>query len=160
MDLAGDTVATTCGPSLSPDDSTISLSPTASHSATRIEEVSTVTDITESDDVETCRKFVEHTCKCNLVKPSGSPCSSLFPLEEYIEIRAHANFLEHNQLDFVLTGFIECTALIKDDIIDGRHHNPAKKRKRVTMKYRHHGLDVCKKRFCFYTPMGKIDSPM
>ena len=147
-DLADDTIATTSGLSLSPNDSTISLSPTASHSATCIEEVSIVTNITESDDVETCSK-------CNLVIPSGSPCSSLFPLEEYIETRAHANFLEHDQLDFVLMGFIECNVLIKDGIIDGCHHNPAKKRKQVTMKYRHHGLDVCKKTFLFLHSIEK-----
>ena len=48
-------------------------------------EVSTVHDITESRDVQKSRLFVLHTCGCKLVKPDSSPCSSLFPVEEYVQ---------------------------------------------------------------------------
>ena len=54
-----------------------------------------------------------------------------------------------------LMGFIESSALIQDSIIDGRHSNPTKKRKRITMKYKHHGIDVCQKTFLFLHSVGK-----
>ena len=114
----------------------------------------TPSDITVSHDVQKCKKFVEHTCKCNLVEPDGSPCSSQFPVEHYIETRAQASFLTHDELDLVLLGYIESAALLTTTIIDGRHINPAT-RNRVTMKYKHRGLTICRKTFLFLHGVGK-----
>ena len=55
-------------------------------------EPSIPSNITESRDIAKCRKYVERTYKCDLVEPDGSPCSTLFPIEHYIQTRAQANF--------------------------------------------------------------------
>ena len=89
-----------------------------------------------------------------MVEPEGTPCSSQFPVEHYIEARAQASFLTHDKLDLVLLGYIESAALLTSTIIDGRHANTAE-RNRVTTKYKHHGLNVCKKTFLFLHAVSK-----
>ena len=134
--LTANVMALPPGPSTSPDDGSVShpSSPNTQSTTTHLspvvvrnEGISTVGNITEPKDVQNCRKFVQRACKCNLVKPNGSPCSRLLALEEYIQTRAQSSFLDHDELDFTLMGFIECSALMQDDIINGRHSNPEKK---------------------------------
>ena len=117
-------------------------------------EPSIPSNITESRDVAKCRKYVERTCKCDLVEPDGSPCSTLFPIEHYIQTRAQANFLTHDELDLVLLGQIESAVLLTPTVIDGRHSNTTE-RSRVTMKYKHHGMTICRKTFLFLHAVGK-----
>jgi len=117
-------------------------------------ELSTPRNITESRDVAKCRKFVKHTCKCALLEPDGSPCSILFSVEHYIESHAQGEFLTHDELDVVLMGYIESAALPTPTVTDGRHINPAK-RSRVTMKYKHHGVTICRKNLLFLHGVSK-----
>ena len=84
----------------------------------------TSSDMTASHYVQKCKKFVERTCKCNLAKPDGSPCSNQFPVEHYVQTRVQANFLTRDELDLVILGYIQSAALLTT-IIDGRHTNPA-----------------------------------
>ena len=43
----------------------------------------------------------------------------------------------------MLMGFVSSAMLDSEVVKDGRHQNSAKRR-RVTMGYKHHGLDVCR----------------
>ena len=109
-------------------------------------------DMTVSPDVEVCRQFCSNTCGCN--RANGNPCSTLFTLEHYIEMRAQCSLLTHDELDLVLMGFLSSAILDSDEVKDGRHQKPAK-RKRLTISYTHHGVDVCKKTFLFLYGIGK-----
>ena len=53
-------------------------------------------------DVEKCKMFVERICGCSLA--NGSPCSSLFSVDDYVSHRSQASLLTHNELDLVLIG--------------------------------------------------------
>ena len=114
----------------------------------------TPSDMTASHDVQKCKKFVERTCKCNLAEPDGSPCSNQFPVEHYVQTRAQANFLTRDELNLVILGYIQSAALLTTTIIDDRHANPAA-RNRVTMKYKHRGVSICRKTFLFLHGVGK-----
>ena len=94
--------------------------------------------MTESPDIELCRQFNSNTCGCN--KANGNPCSTLFTLDYYIELRAQCSLLTHDELDLVLMGFLSSTMLDSDNVKDGRHQKPAKRR-RLTISYMHHGVD-------------------
>ena len=83
-----------------------------------------------SPDAPVCEKFTEDTCGCT--KADGKPCSTLFSLEHYIELRAQASFLTHDELDLVLMGSIIST-IMTDDIAWCRH-KPAK-RSRIKQHY-------------------------
>lgn len=93
-----------------------------------------------------------HTCGCD--KDQGNPCSKQFPLEHYIERRAQCSFLSKDELNLVLMGFVSSAMLDSEVVKNGRHQNPAKRR-RLTMGYKHHGLDVCRKTFLFLHGIGK-----
>ena len=108
--------------------------------------------MTESPDIELCRQFNSNTCGCN--KANGNPCSTLFTLDYYIELCAQCSLLTHDELDLVLMGFLSSTMLDSDNVKDGRHQKPAKRR-RLTISYMHHGVDVCKKTFLFLHGIGK-----
>ena len=109
-------------------------------------------EIPLTPDVNECEQFYQRTCGCN--KDQGNPCSKLFPLQHYIEMRAHCSFLTKGELDLVLMGFISSASLDSEAVKDGRHHNTAK-RKRLTMTYKHHGMEICKKTFLFLHGIGK-----
>ena len=105
----------------------------------------------ESPEIRKCQEFVKNTCGCHLAH--GRPCSDLFSLEHYIQLRAESNFLTR-ELDLTLIGSIMST-MIKDDYVrDGRHKNP-KRRKQITTSYMHHGHEICKKTFTFLHGIGK-----
>ena len=106
----------------------------------------------ESPDIHKCQEFVKNTCDCHLAH--GRPCSDLFSLEHYIQLRAQSSFLTRDELDLTLIGSIMST-MIKDDYVrDGRHKNP-KKRKQITTSYMHHGHEIYKKTFTFLHGIGK-----
>ena len=107
---------------------------------------------TSTPDVIVCEQFYESTCGCD--KDHGKPCSKMFTVEHFIEFRAQCSFLTKDELDLALMGFISSALLNTDVVRDGRHQNPAKRR-RITMKYQHHGLEVCKKTFLFLHGIGK-----
>ena len=46
-----------------------------------------------------CTNFTETTCGCK--KANGKPCSSLFPLDHYLDLRAQSSFLTHDELDLI-----------------------------------------------------------
>ena len=106
----------------------------------------------ESPDVLECKKFVEKTCGCHLA--NGGPCSSLFPLEHYIQLRAQSSFLTRDELDLTLIGSIMCTIIQDEHVRDGRH-KPSKRRKQTSMSYMHHAHEICKKAFTFLHGIGK-----
>ena len=70
-----------------------------------------------------CKKFMESTCGCKKVK--GKPCSSLFPLDHHIDLRAQSSLLTHDELDLTLLVCIMC-AVITDEYIRDGCHKPAK----------------------------------
>ena len=109
-------------------------------------------ELPSTPDVIECEQF--HVCTCGCDKDQGNPCSKQFPLEHYIERRAQCSFLTKDELDLVLMGFISSAILDSEAVIDGRHQNPAKRR-RITMGYKHHGKDVCRKTFLFLHGIGK-----
>lgn len=104
----------------------------------------------QSPDVPVCKKFTEDTCGCT--KADGNPCSTLFSLEHYIELRAQASFLTHDELDLVLMGSIMST-IMTDDVAWCRH-KPTK-RSRIRQHYMHNGHTVCKITFMFLYGVGK-----
>ena len=102
-------------------------------------------------ELHLCKKFIETTCGCK--KANGKPCSSLFPLDHYIDLRAQSSLLTHDELDLVLLGCIMCTVLIDQYIRDGRH-KPVKRR-RTTITFMHHAHEVCKTTFGFLYGVGR-----
>ena len=110
-----------------------------------------VEGMTVTPDIPVCTQFYANTCGCD--KAHGNPCSTLFTLDYIIDMRAQCSLLSHDELDLVLMGFIASAMLDSDGIRDGRHQNTAKRR-RVTMSFKHHGLDVCKKTFLFLHGIG------
>ena len=107
--------------------------------------------MTLTPDIPVSTQFYTKTCGCD--KAQGNPCSTLFTLDYIIEMRAQCSLLSHDELDLVLMGFISSTMLDSDGIRDGRHQNSAKRR-RVTMSFKHHGHNVCKKTFLFLHGIG------
>ena len=63
----------------------------------------------ESPDIRKCQEFVKNTCDCHLAH--GRPCSDLFSLEHYIQLRAQSNFLTRDELDLTLIGSIMSTVI-------------------------------------------------
>ena len=89
---------------------------------------------------------MNNSCGCNLA--DDEPCSGLFSVEHYVNLRARCCLLNKNELDMALIGSIISTVNVRDNIHDGRH-KPAK-RKRITIDFMHEGNKVCKKTFLFY----------
>ena len=106
----------------------------------------------ESPDIQKCQEFVQNTCGCHLAQ--CRPCSNLFSLEHYIQLRAQSSFLTRDELDLTLIGSIMSTLIQDDYVRDGRHKNP-KRRKQMTTLYMHHGYEICKKTFTFLYGIGK-----
>ena len=102
-------------------------------------------------ELKLCREFIQSTCGCK--KAKGQPCSSLFPLDHYIDLRAQSSLLTHDELDLTLLGCIMCTIITDENIRDGRH-KPTKRR-RTSMSFIHHSHEVCKTTFCFLYGVGR-----
>ena len=119
---------------------------------TTLEGATTVTHTEgfHSPDLPVCEKFVQDTCGCT--KADGKPCSSLFSMEHYLELRAQASFLTHDELDLVLMGSIMST-ILTDDVAWCRH-KPAK-RSRIRQLYMHNSHTICKSTFMFLYGVGK-----
>ena len=100
--------------------------------------------------IASVQKFLETTCRCK--KAKGKSCSSLLPLNHYINLRAQSSLLTHYELDLVLLGCIMCTVLINEYIRDG-HHKPVKTR-HATITFMHHANEVCKTTFGFLYGLG------
>ena len=84
----------------------------------------------------------------------GRPCSDLFSLEHYIQLRAQSSFLTRDEFDLTLIGSIMST-VIKDDYVRDSRHKNTKRRKQITTSYMHHGHEICKKTFTFLHDIGK-----
>ena len=112
---------------------------------------SSVTVPLQATELRLCTNFTETTCGCK--KANGKPCSSLFPLDHYIDLRAQSSFLTHDELDLALLGCIMSTVITDEYVRDGRH-KPAKRR-RITTTFTHHAHEVCKTTFCFLYGIGR-----
>ena len=110
-----------------------------------------VEGMTVTPDILVCTQFYTNICGCD--KAQGNPCSTLFTLDYIIDMRAQCSLLSHDELDLVLMGLIASAMLNSDSIRDGRHQNKAKRR-RVTISFKHHGLNICKKTFLFLHGIG------
>ena len=82
-------------------------------------------------DYDLCTKFFEHTCSCK--KNKGKPCSSLFPLEHYVDMRAQAAAMTNQELDLVLLGLIMTTIHDHDETVVRGRHKPAKRKSFITL---------------------------
>ena len=102
-------------------------------------------------ELKLCTDFIQSTCGCK--KAKGKPCSSLFPLDHYIDLRAQSSLLTRDELDLTLLGCIMCTVITDEYIRNGRH-KPTKRR-RTSMSFIHHSHEVCKTTFCFLYGVGR-----
>ena len=108
--------------------------------------------IQQSAELSKCREFVRTTCGCR--RASGNkPCSTLFMEEHYIDLRAQASFLTHEQLDLVILGSIMATVSRDEFRPTYTRHKPAKRQKIVTT-YMHHGHHLCKATYNFLHGVG------
>ena len=109
----------------SPSDNAYDPTTSLTSNVAAAEDGSTHTLSKALSDKELCTAFVQKTCGCT--KANGKPCSTLFPVEHYIQHRTQASLLTRQELDLVLLGSIMTTVLDRDSIVDGRHI-PAKRR--------------------------------
>jgi len=77
-------------------------------------------------DYDLCTKFFECTCSCK--KNKGKPCSSLFPLEHYVDMHAQAAAMTNQELNLVLLGLIMTTIHDHDETVVRGRHKPAKRK--------------------------------
>ena len=81
-------------------------------------------------DHELCVEFYDNTCGCS--KADGKPCSTLFHLDHYEELRAQSYIMKHDELDLALMGSLMTTMHNQEDtVIHSRHKSV--KRQRVTL---------------------------
>lgn len=105
----------------------------------------------QSAELAKCREFIRITCGCT--KANGKPCSTLFTEEHYIDLRAQAAFLTHEQLDLVILGSIMATVSTDEFRPSYCRHKPAKRQK-TTTTYMHHGHHLCKATYNFLHGVG------
>ena len=134
----------------SPSDNAYDPTTSLTSNVVAAEDGSTHTPSKALSDEELCTAFVQKTCGCT--KANGKPCSTLFPVEHYIQHRAQASLLTRQELDLVLLGSIMTTVLDRDSIVDGRHI-PAKRRK-LSSCHMHRGYSVCKSTYAFLYGVG------
>lgn len=103
-------------------------------------------------DHELCVEFYEKTCGC--LKADGKPCSTLFHLEHYEELRAQSFIMTHDELDLVLMGSLMTTVHNQEDTTARSRHKTVK-RQRVTSCFMHHGYSVCMVTFGFLYGVGE-----
>ena len=72
----------------------------------------------ENDEEHKCELFIENTCGCRL--DNGSPCSSLFSLDEYVSHQSQASLLNRNELHLVIIGSV---VSLVNTILTGRVGN-------------------------------------
>ena len=108
----------------------------------------------ESPDMHKCQEFVKNTCGCHLAH--GRPCSDLFSLEHYIQLRAQSSFLTRDELDLTLIGSIMSTVIQDDYVRDGRHKN-TKRRKQTTTSYMPMVMRYVKKHLHFCMALVRTD---
>lgn len=113
----------------------------------------TPSTVMESAQEGLCKQFKQQSCGCRKA-PGKKPCSDLFSIEHYLELRAQCSFLTRDELDLALMGSIMCTVFKDEWVRDGRH-KPTKRRKITTMMYMHEAQEICKKTFCFLYGIGK-----
>ena len=106
---------------------------------------------TIESDYEVCVQFYERTCGCQ--KADGKPCSSLFTLEHFFDMRSQASLMTHQELDLVLLGSLMTTLHDHDTTAARGRHKPAKRTK-VTSHFMHNGYHVCIKTFAFLFGIG------
>lgn len=103
-------------------------------------------------EMDECADFVQRTCGCK--HANGKPCSTLFPLEHYIEMRAQVSLLTHQELDLLLLGSIMTTIENHEETSVRGRHKPIK-RQRITSHYMHQGYHVCTKTYSFLYGIGE-----
>lgn len=135
------------GPSLDSQSSTTATSSQLSNDGT----VTTSSQPTTKTDYDICAEFYERTCRCK--KADGKPCSSLFPLEHYIDMRSQASLMTHQELDLVLLGSLMTTLHDHDTTVARGRHKPAKRTK-ITSHFMHNGYHVCINTFAFLFGIG------
>jgi len=108
-------------------------------------------ELEQSSGVFKCREFVNNTCGCKI--SDGKPCSGLFSLEQYIDLRAQSSFFTHDQLDLVLMGSLMSTV---NDSDKGVGQNSAK-RQRITVNYMHRGYHLCRATYPFYIGLADTE---
>ena len=86
----------------SPSDNTYDPTTSLTSNVAAAEDGSTHTPSKALSNEELCTAFVQKTCGCG--KANGKPCSTLFPVEHYIQHRAQASLLTRQELDLVLLG--------------------------------------------------------
>ena len=103
------------------------------------------------DDTDKCKMFIERTCGCRLA--NGSPCSSLFSVDEYASHHYQASLLTRNELDLVLTGSMMSLVNTQSNTSSGKH-KPTK-RSRTFTNFLHGGQHVCQQTYRFFLGIGK-----
>ena len=112
-------------------------------------------ELEQRAEIDKCTSFVQRTCCCRMA--DGKPCSSVFPVEYYIETRSQASLLTRQQLNLVLLGSVMSTTAVEKDVTRGRH-KPIK-RQRLSTGYMHRGYQLCKTTFNFLYGIGKHRVP-
>ena len=113
--------------------------------------VNTTSQSTIKSDYDICVEFYERTCRCQ--KADGKPCSSLFTLEHYVDMRSQASLMTHQELDLVLLGSLMTTLHDHDTTVARGRHKPAKRTK-ITSHFMHNGYHVCINTFAFLFGIG------
>ena len=111
----------------------------------------TTSQPTTKSDYDICVEFYERTCRCK--KADGKPCSSLFSLEHYVDMRGQASLMTHQELDLVLLGSLMTTLHDHDTTVVRGRHKPAKRTK-ITSHFMHNGYHVCINTFAFLFGIG------
>ena len=109
------------------------------------------TTTTTKTDFDVCVEFYERTCGCK--KADGKPCSSLFTLDHFVDMRAQASLMTHQEFDLVLLGSL-MTTLHDHDTTVARGRHKAAKRTKITSHFMHNGYHVCINTFAFLFGIG------
>ena len=111
----------------------------------------TIHQSTVMSDYEVCVHFYERTCGCQ--KADGKPCSLLFTLEHFVDIRSQASLMTNQELDLVLLGSLMTTLHDHETTVARGRHKPTKRTK-VTSHFMHNGYHVCINTFAFLFGIG------
>ena len=109
-------------------------------------------------DLEEERKtqqFHEQGCGCKLLK--SGPCSSLFSVEHYMNMRANAAELSWAELNMVVMGQVVAFTCLDDDVLNSSKYRHAQKgREKCSTLFHHQGHRVCRKTFLFLHGIGEF----
>ena len=67
----------------------------------------TLPTVVEPVEEDLCKKFKQQSCGCRKV-PGKKPCSNMFSVEHYLELRAQCSFLTRDELDLVKYVITKC----------------------------------------------------